>query len=122
MTYHRTIPDGTAVAGTVLDLAGLTYRQLDHWSREGLAHPLPRERTGTGHVRLYPFAEVQRLVLMARLTRAGMFPATAHDVAAEACRLLPLMGGPCSVVLGEGITLRLDVPGIVVTDGVVGVW
>jgi DNA-binding transcriptional MerR regulator len=48
--------------------AGLTYRQVDYWSRRGL---LGDQRTGSGNPRRYSPQQAEVVVMMARLLRVG---------------------------------------------------
>jgi hypothetical protein len=61
---------------------GLTYRQLDYWTRVGYlraADPTP----GTGQAREWPEMEVVVAALMLRLLQAGLVLAVAARVARE---------------------------------------
>lgn len=63
---------------------GITYRQLDHWSRMGYLRPVRLERGkggGTGSPRVWPPGELQVARLMGRLTAAGIQPSLAAVVA-----------------------------------------
>lgn len=84
--WARTPPGpGLVSSADVVAVTGLSYRQLDHWARAGLAHPRPDPDMATGHSRWWPLAEVQRLAVMARLVGAGFEPAAAGTVADTAC-------------------------------------
>ena len=63
---------------------GITYRQLDHWSRMGYLRPVRLERGqggGTGSPRVWPDGELQVARLMGRLTAASIPPSLAAVVA-----------------------------------------
>lgn len=63
---------------------GITYRQLDYWSRLGHLRPVRMERgkgEGSGSPRVWPSAELQVARLMGRLTAAGIQPSLAAVVA-----------------------------------------
>ncbi|MGI5288055.1 MerR family transcriptional regulator [Nonomuraea polychroma] len=79
---------------------GLTYRQLDHWSRRGWLKPA--HTGGTGNVRVWSQDELRIADLMRRLTRAGLTPEAAA-VAARAHQ----EGRPL-VRLGPGLVLAID--------------
>lgn len=66
----RQVPDGYAVMADMLDL-GLTYRQLDHWCRQGYLRPSDAT-PGSGHRRVFPPDEVRVAALMIRLVTAGL--------------------------------------------------
>lgn len=52
--------------------AGITYRQLDHWTRKGWFNPIGG--VGTGTQRDYPSAEVEKVCAVAKLVHAGLLP------------------------------------------------
>lgn len=67
--------------------AGITYRQLDWWTREGLVAPSglapdpadgrSEATPGSGYARVWAPDEVEVIERMARLVNAGLRPATA---------------------------------------------
>lgn len=68
------------------EAAGVTYRQLDHWSGRGYldteTSETPRRSRGSGRERTYGSVDVDRLRVMGELTRSlGMSPAVAARVA-----------------------------------------
>lgn len=79
---------------------GLTYRQLDHWTRRGWLRPA--HIGGTGNARVWSAAELQIADLMRRLTRAGLTP----EVAAKAAR--SHQEGRLLVTIGPGLVLAID--------------
>ncbi|MEA2460660.1 MAG: hypothetical protein QOH90_837 [Actinomycetota bacterium] len=64
------------------DLAGITYRQLDYWARQGWLQPSVDRGRGRSNRRLYSVDDVIRLAALAHLGR------TKADVGA----LAPLLG------------------------------
>jgi hypothetical protein len=87
-------------ARQILDaLPGLTYRQLDGWTRAGYLRALPPD-PGTGRARRYAAGEVEVAALMLRLKQAGLNTRTAHRVARQLAAGQP-------AVLGPGIELTL---------------
>ena len=52
------------------EAAGITYKQLDHWTR--LGHLRPERDWGTGYARIWTDAEVEVARRMGRLTAAGL--------------------------------------------------
>lgn len=82
----------------VLD-RGLTPRQLDYWTEQGLIRPITR---GHGIPRQWPPAELAVADLMRRLVAAGF---TAHGAATAARAHLD--GRPL-VTLGPGLVLAID--------------
>ena len=59
-------------ASEVTRLAGITYRQLDHWANIGLLPPSVRDTDGSGHPRLYSDGDIQRLKEIKRCREAGL--------------------------------------------------
>jgi hypothetical protein len=64
----------------VIEIAGITYRQLDYWTRKKWAHPADTRYPGSGKSRYYSDDETQRLALMALLVDAGILPNRAHEL------------------------------------------
>lgn len=59
----------------VCELAGISYRQLDYWTRLGYLHP--DHRGGTGYDRAWSETETVKVHAMAAMVRAGLTPAAA---------------------------------------------
>lgn len=57
---------------TVLQAAGITYRQLDYWARTSLVLPSVRSAAGSGSQRLYSFRDVVVLKVVKKLLDAGV--------------------------------------------------
>ncbi|HEY6003879.1 MAG TPA: MerR family transcriptional regulator [Anaeromyxobacter sp.] len=55
----------------VLELAGITYRQLDYWARTGLVRSSIRQAAGRGSRRVYSFEDLVAFRVVARLLGAG---------------------------------------------------
>jgi predicted RNase H-like HicB family nuclease/DNA-binding transcriptional MerR regulator len=55
----------------VLDLTGITYRQLDYWARTGLVRSSIRQATGRGSRRVYSFEDLVAFRVVAQLLGAG---------------------------------------------------
>jgi DNA-binding transcriptional MerR regulator len=55
----------------VCKIVGITYRQLDYWTRTGLVTPSLQEATGSGSQRLYSFNDLLQLKVIKSLTDAG---------------------------------------------------
>jgi hypothetical protein len=66
---------------TVAERAGVTYRQLDHWTRVGYVRARAREADSSGFLRHYDEAEMAVAVWMARLVQAGILPKSAAGYA-----------------------------------------
>ena len=56
----------------VCDLAGCTYRQLDHWVRRGLISAPRISDVGSGRLRKWNFESVLEAVVVSRLSRGGI--------------------------------------------------
>ncbi len=52
-------------------IVGITYRQLDYWTRTGLVTPSLQEAQGSGTQRLYSFNDLLQLKVIKSLTDAG---------------------------------------------------
>jgi DNA-binding transcriptional MerR regulator len=52
-------------------IVGITYRQLDYWTRTGLVIPTIQAATGSGSQRLYSFNDLLQLKVVKSLTDAG---------------------------------------------------
>jgi DNA-binding transcriptional MerR regulator len=89
---------------------GLTYRQLDHWARQGWIRP--HHTGGTGHRREWPTHELAIAALMKRLIDAGLAAAKAAETArdAETIRSLYDLSRDDSVTveIADGLTLTIS--------------
>ncbi|WP_192809756.1 MerR family transcriptional regulator [Actinomadura rudentiformis] len=93
------------LAHQVLEQApGLTYRQLDGWTRANYLHAR-QDGAGSGHSRHYTPAEVQIAVLMHRLHQAGLNVASAHQAARA-------LAADKTTILAPGIELVLTQDGL----------
>ncbi len=63
---------GAFRAPEVCQLSGVSYRQLDYWSRTGLVTPSVKEASGSGSRRLYSFKDLVLVKAIKRLIEAGM--------------------------------------------------
>jgi len=52
-------------------IVGITYRQLDYWTRTGLVVPSLQPAKGSGTQRLYSFNDLLQLKVIKNLTEAG---------------------------------------------------
>jgi DNA-binding transcriptional MerR regulator len=53
------------------NIVGITYRQLDYWTRTGLTIPSVQQASGSGTQRLYSFNDLLQLKVIKSLTDAG---------------------------------------------------
>lgn len=63
--------------------AGVTYRQLDYWTRRGYLAARPRRGIGSGYNREYLPSEIRIAAWMGMLTASGMVPSGAAEVARD---------------------------------------
>ena len=80
--------DGQLVIGAhaLTNEAGITYRQLDYWTRCGYLTPVHKPTPGSGHPRIYPLDQVDLAREMGRLIAAGIVTtpmSLVHEVAIE---------------------------------------
>lgn len=84
--------------------AGISYRQLDHWTRCGLIHPIGEALPGTGYERRYSDAEVEVARVAKQLIDAGWRPDAALRLARQALdqptEPLRLAGGLITITTG----------------------
>ena len=67
------LPEDIGYRGpTACAAAGITYRQLDYWARNGLVEPSIRSATGSGSQRLYSFQDILVLKVVKRLLDTGV--------------------------------------------------
>ena len=53
-------------------IAGITYRQLDYWTRTGLVTPSVKDAHGSGSQRLYSFQDLATLRVIKKLLDTGV--------------------------------------------------
>lgn len=70
----------TVSSATLIRRAGITYRQLDYWSRTGLLTAQPGTRAGSGTWSYYDVAQVHRAATLRWLLDAG--------ISLQTCRLV----------------------------------
>lgn len=56
----------------VVNVIGITYRQLDYWARTGLVQPSIQTASGSGSTRLYSFRDILVLKIIKRLLDTGV--------------------------------------------------
>ena len=56
-------------------IVGITYRQLDYWTRTGLVTPSIKDAHGSGTQRLYSFQDLATLRVIKGLLDTGVLPA-----------------------------------------------
>lgn len=70
------VPDGHATAHDLVAL-GLTYRQVNHWCRQGWLTP-DNPWCGSGQRMTFPPKQAEVAVAMGRLAKAGVVASAAH--------------------------------------------
>lgn len=80
---RTTAPDGWASSVDLMRLTGITYRQVDYWTRLGWLRP-PEPTPGQGAQRYFPPAEIRVAAIMSALVRAGVEPGAAGMAARTA--------------------------------------
>jgi DNA-binding transcriptional MerR regulator len=56
----------------VCRIVGISYRQLDYWTRTGLVRPSVRDARGSGSQRLYSFRDLALLRIIKKLLDTGV--------------------------------------------------
>lgn len=83
---------------------GITYRQLDHWTRQGWLRA-ENATPGSGHARVWPPEELMVAGLMRRLTLAGFSASRAAAMARDAVETADLVDGSFTFLLAGGLVL-----------------
>lgn len=91
------------------DLAGLTYKQVDHWTKRRFLKPEPNPG-GTGHKRTYKAAEVRVAQIMGELTRAGVTASVAAKAARGAILEVDKAGPVFMAELARGVAVTGRIP------------
>lgn len=75
--------EGTMLSSAeVCDLAGISYRQLDYWTRTGHAPGEDQRDTGRGNRRRWTARQAAVLAVMARLVSTGARPSECVELVA----------------------------------------
>lgn len=77
---EETAVEPTYTSPQVCHLADVTYRQLDHWCRQGY---LPEHQPGAGSQRRFDATELDTVRLVAHLIAAGFTVEAAFGIAAR---------------------------------------
>jgi hypothetical protein len=72
------LPAGQVNGPQLAARAGVTYCQVDYWTRAGYLQPHGPPRPGSGYQRAYPESEIPLAALMRDLLAAGLMPEPAH--------------------------------------------
>ncbi len=88
----------------LVDRAGISYRQLDHWTHRGWLHERDRGGAGSGVFRDYDSTEVAVCMRMAGLTVAGFNVVVAAGIART---MVEAYTDTCLVGVGNGNRVRV---------------
>jgi hypothetical protein len=69
--------DRTYTSPEVCELVGVSYRQLDYWTRKGIVRPSIADSKGSGHTRYWSIDDVARIDAIKRGLDAGLVLAAA---------------------------------------------
>lgn len=107
-------PGAGIVAGDAHALAAISYRQLDHWARQGWVTPSIDAGAGRSGRRLYSADDVVRLDLLRHLALARVNPAVAGPLVAH-CEVaagdIRMVWGPVGAKDPEQLGLRVVAAG-----------
>jgi len=101
-------------------IAGISYRQLDYWERNGIVRASIRSGAGSGTRRAYSRADVIELRICRDLIMAGLSLATAAATVAKYRDVpdvvaLVIEGDDISAYSAEGLADRIRTGGYVLT-------
>lgn len=80
-TDESEVPDATEAAGALAEgffgpqtaeLVGISYRQLDHWARQGLVKPSVAQAAGSGSRRRYSYNDLVELKIAKTMRDQGI--------------------------------------------------
>lgn len=95
-------PDDAYVTAPYLaQAAGITYRQMDYWTRTGLLESLAVDRSGSGHPRIYSPEQVKRATAVRALLEAGMRLEVVRTIIDELMVVGELTRGPVTININE---------------------
>lgn len=102
----------------VLQLTGLTYRQLDYWDRSGFICPSVATAAGPGTERLYSFRDVVALKVAKRLREEGVSLQRIRRALVYLKENFPDVNEPMAGLVfitdGQGIFVLTDDPAVMV--------
>lgn len=82
-SYAPVAPDGHVTSVELMQRSGITYRQLDYWTRAKRLQASTSSTPGSGSVRFFPASEIAVARLVARFVNDEVAPAAAFRVARE---------------------------------------
>lgn len=101
-THAGTLPPREGAYGEItlpdLKALGISYRQLDYWTRTGLIES-SEATPGSGHRRYWPEEELEVAGRIARLVKAGVNIRVAAEIARQPGEPVHLDGGVIVTVL-----------------------
>lgn len=92
----------------VCELADITYRQLDYWTRTGLITASGHATTGSGDARWYRDADVVRAAVVSALLKAGLTLAAIRQVIED---ILTVEGSDAEITTDD-VRITVGVQGI----------
>jgi len=104
-TVVRSAVEPVEVPAVSLDqmlTTGVSYRQIDHWCRQGYLKPLTAT-PGSGYARIWPAVERDVALLINRLQAVGVELATAAQIARSL-----VDSGTNRAELGGGVFISID--------------
>ena len=92
------------------EIAGITYRQLDYWTREGIVHPSLIRASGSGSRRTYSYRDLLELRVIKTLLDAGIrleqdrkgLDYLREQLGEDVTRANLVINGPKSIVVNTG--------------------
>jgi DNA-binding transcriptional MerR regulator len=95
---HLPQQHGLTASEVLEQIPGLTYRQLDFWSRSGRIQPLPG-KSGSGHYHRYTPQQVAIISRMYRLVNLGFTLDAAHQIATDRPTAERVLRGVSTIVI-----------------------
>lgn len=93
--------DACVTAPQLAEQAGITYRQMDYWTRTDLLESLPASRSGIGYPRVYPADQVRRAVVVRSLLEGGLTLQVVREIIDELLATGTLTRGPITININE---------------------
>jgi DNA-binding transcriptional MerR regulator len=97
----------------VCDLTGVTYRQLDYWTRTGLLVPSIEAAVGSGNRRVYGYADLLEVKVIKSLLDAGLSLTRARQAVDCLRTTFNKDLKSTTLVIGDTGTVIADVDGLV---------
>lgn len=82
-SYSPAAPAGQVTSQELIQRSGISYRQLDYWTRTRRLNPTTHAEPGSGNARFYPASEIAVARLIKRFLDAGIGIGAAVQIARE---------------------------------------